>query len=212
MPSSKSVTATPFCKRCFKPLKVASFRGLFGIPSVCYDCYQELGPKWTRWKEGEVDCLALYDYNEAVRSTLYQFKGVGDIELASVFFAYPLPILRWLYHGYTLVPAPSSPSHNEARGFNQVVEMGKVLGLPILQALVKDEGAKQTDLSAEERTVVGKMIHLSSTKAVKGKKILLLDDVFTTGSTARACLRLLLKAGAKKVRLLVMAKTQFKGR
>lgn len=212
MPSSKSATATPFCKRCFKPIKVASFRGLFGTPSICYDCYKEFGPKWIRWKEGAVDCLALHDYNEAVRSSLYQFKGVGDVELASVFFSYPLPILQMLYHGFTLVPAPSSPSHNQARGFNQVEEMGKALGLPVLKALVKDEGTKQTDLSALERTAVGKMIHLAPKTVVKGKKILLLDDVFTTGSTARACLKLLARAGAKKLRLLVMAKTQFKGR
>lgn len=212
MPFSKSGTATPFCKRCFKPIKAASFRNLFGFPSLCFDCYAEFGPRWIKWKEAGADCLALFDYNEAVRSTLFQFKGAGDIELASVFFSYQLPILRLLYHGYTLVPVPSSPSHNEARGFNQVEEMGRCLGLPMVKALVKDEGMKQTELSGQERAAVGKMIHLVKKITIRGKKILLVDDVFTTGSTARACLKLLSQAGAKKLKLLVAAKTIWKGR
>ena len=164
MPSSRSNAATPFCRRCFKRLKENGLRFLFGFPPICKRCYQELSPKWIRWKEGGVGCLAIYQYNEAVRSTLYQFKGLGDIELASAFFGYQSPYLRLLYRHYWVVPIPSSPSHDKARGFNQVREMA----------------------------------------------VCLLDDVFTTGSTARACLELLKRAKPRKIRFLAMAKTMGK--
>ena len=86
------------------------------------------------------------------------------------------------------------------------------MGLPMVKALVKDEGMKQTELSGQERTAVGKMIHLVKNITIRGKKILLVDDVFTTGSTAKACLKLLSQAGAKKLKLLVAAKTIWRGR
>lgn len=207
MPSSRSNAATPFCRRCFKRLKENGLRFLFGNPPLCKRCYQELSPKWIRWKEGEVGCLAIYKYNEAVRSTLYQFKGLGDIELAPVFFGYPLPYLRLLSRLYSVVPVPSSPSHDQARGFNQVREMAACLGLPIIEALRKKEGAKQSDLPAKERAKVAELLELAHPELIQGKRVLLLDDVFTTGSTARACMELLKRAKPRKIRFLAMAKT-----
>ena len=210
MPSSRSNAATPFCRRCFKRLKENGLRFLFGFPPICKRCYQELSPKWIRWKEGGASCLAIYQYNEAVRSTLYQFKGLGDIELASAFFGYQSPYLRLLYRHYWVVPIPSSPSHDQARGFNQVREMAACLGLPIIDALRKKEGAKQSDLPAKERTKVGELLELAHPELIQGRRVLLLDDVFTTGSTARACLELLKRAKPRKIRFLAMAKTMGK--
>ena len=150
-----------------------------------------------RFKVGDVKAMALYEYSEAFRSALYQLKGCGDIELAKSFLSYFLPVLKLTFHGYVIVPAPSSKSHDERRGFNQVVEIAKPLGLPIINVLAKDEVEKQSSLSRELRLEVGKHIRL-------------LDDVYTTGSTVKACLRLLKLAKPKRLRVLVVAKTPTK--
>ncbi len=173
-------------------------------------CFEEFNCKWMRWKEGKVKCLALYDYNEKIRNTLYRFKGCGDIELKDVFFAYPINVLKLIYHGYVIVPAPSSASHNEERGYNQVIEMCKILKLPILDILLKTKESKQSDLSFYERQKVNKIIALKEKVDLSTKKILFVDDVFTTGSTTRACLNLLEKLHPKKLSCLIMAKTKFK--
>ena len=120
----------------------------------------------------------------------------------------PLDYLRFRYRGYVMVPAPSSKSHDEKRGFNQVVEMAKPLGLPLFDVLEKTADVKQSDLTAEERKEVWKVIALKRKGMLKDKKVLLLDDVFTTGSTIRACLKLIKKERPKKIAVLVMAKTE----
>ena len=155
-------------------------------------------------------CLALYFYNETIRTLLYQFKGCGDYELKDVFFAYPRHSLRLRFRGYHVVPAPSSRSHNEKRGFNQVQAMCECLQLPMLDCLEKTVDAKQSDLSAKERKKIGKYLAYRGPASLSDKKILLVDDVFTTGSTARGCLKLLASHHPKKLAFLTMAKTLLK--
>ncbi|MCR5491144.1 MAG: hypothetical protein K6F32_03345 [Bacilli bacterium] len=174
---------------------------------LCRKCYEEMGPKWIRWKIGKVQCTALYAYGGKIRETLYQFKGCGDYELYPIFFHFAAPVLRMKYHDYLVVPAPSSASHNEARGFNQVESMCKDLHLQIIHPLTKTAESKQSDLSARQRAEVGKIIDWVPHHNIKDRKILLVDDVYTTGSTIKACLKLLLAHGAKKVEVLVMSKT-----
>ncbi len=204
----KSAIATPFCKFCFKPIGEDSFlSGFLGDSTLCPDCYREMKPEWFKWKEGNVPCTALYFYNHTIRTMLYQFKGCGDYELKDAFFAYPRYLLRTIYRGYTIVPAPSSRSHNEKRGFNQVVAMCECLGLPLLDCLEKTVDAKQSDLSAKERAKIGKYLIYRGPKSLSKRKILLVDDVFTTGSTARGCLKLLAAHHPRKLAFLTMAKT-----
>lgn len=207
----KSVTATPFCKVCFKPIGEDSFlSGFVGASTLCPECYRLMKPEWFRWKEGNVPCTALYFYNPMIRTMLFQFKGCGDYELKDAFFAYPRYLLRAFYRGYTLVPAPSSRSHDEKRGFNQVAAMCECLGLPLLRCLEKTVEAKQSDLSAKERTKIGKYLAYRGPATLSKYKILLVDDVFTTGSTARGCLKLLSARHPRKLAFLTMAKTLLK--
>lgn len=116
--------------------------------------------------------------------------------------------MRMLYPGYTIVPAPSSKNHDDERGFNHVREMFSCLGLPMIHAIEKTDDRKQSDLDYRSRQEVGKHLRWVGGRSVSGKKILLVDDVYTTGATARNCIKLLKKHGASKIRVLVMAKTK----
>ena len=174
---------------------------------LCPRCYEGFSPRFEEWKEKGVPLLSVYPYS-AVKEILYQFKGCGDYELKDVFFDYPRDYIRIRYRDFVVVPVPSSKSHDEARGFNQVVEMAKPLGLPIYDVLEKTAEVKQSDLTAEERKEVWKVLAIRKRGLLKGKKVLLVDDVLTTGSTVRACLALIKKEKPKKMAVLTMAKTE----
>ena len=128
---------------------------------------------------------------------LFQFKGCADIELSSLFLGYQAPLLHVLYHGYTLIPAPSFSEKNEARGFNHVEAMFSPLKLPFLHPLIKIDDVKQADLHRDERQKIGQHLRYDETVDIRRKKILFVDDLFTTGATAKACCELLEKHGRR---------------
>lgn len=173
---------------------------------MCLRCYNSFAPKMTRFSTNGVPTYSLFPYNEAFRNALYRFKGCGDIELASIFTCRLSFFLPLLFAGYVIVPVPSSPGHDKKRGFNQVEEIAKTIPLPYVNALSKPFEHKQSDMSAEMRRKVKQFLRLAHPDRIRGKKILLLDDVYTTGSTCAACLDLLRNGGAKKTKALVLAK------
>jgi competence protein ComFC len=174
---------------------------------LCEDCFQQMGPYLREWKVDGFVVHSCYFYNETIRSLLYQFKGCFDVELADVFLFRQAPYFRLHYHGYTLVPAPSYQAKDEARGFNHVEAMFACLGLPFLKAIEKIDDVKQADNNYAERQKIGEHLHFKEGAVVRGLKILFVDDLFTTGATAKACAHLLKEHGAKKVEILVMGYT-----
>lgn len=110
-----------------------------------------------------------------------------------------------------LVPVPTTKRRLKRRGFNQAAVLAEGLsrawGLPLCNALTRaDERAAQVSLGADarRRNLTGCM---RASDAVVGKRILLVDDVYTTGSTAGEAARALLCAGAKSVSVAVCART-----
>lgn len=108
---------------------------------------------------------------------------------------------------------PSTKKRIKERGYNQAQEIAnefaKLVNIPCLEVLTKTkETAHQTELSRKERleNIIGSIAVLDKWQ-VKGKNALVIDDVFTTGSTISACAKALKKAGAAKVYGLTLAKT-----
>lgn len=115
---------------------------------------------------------------------------------------------------HLIVPVPLHISRLRQRGFNQAVLLGKVLSqqlsLPLLpDALVRIKRTEpQIKLSAAERRLnVKGAFTVKRTETVVGKRILLLDDVMTTGSTMDECAKELKKAGASTVIATTIART-----
>jgi len=112
-----------------------------------------------------------------------------------------------------LVPVPLHPRRRRERGFNQsevlAEEIGRRCGWRVAPgALVRrKETAAQPGLSAaaRRRNVAGAFA-VRRPAQIAGRVVVLVDDVVTTGATARACAQALRRAGAREVRLLTVAR------
>ena len=207
MRSQPSKARIDICKICFKPIEQNSFHSLiFKNPTICHDCLLKFGPVLDTFYIDDVKCFHLYFYNEKVQELLYQFKGCKDYELRTVFLEYYFTYLNLKFKGYEIIPAPSSKKSDEERGFNHVEEIFKILNLKMNKCIHKTKQRKQADLTTKEREKIGKYLVIDDVD-LKNKKVLLVDDVYTTGSTIKAMIKLVKEKGAKKVKVLLMSKT-----
>jgi ComF family protein len=110
-----------------------------------------------------------------------------------------------------IIPVPLSTKGLRERGFNQSLLLAKVVAdskkIPlVMDGLYKEKETRpQLGLSAKERAANLKGAFRAKGD-FKGKKLLLVDDVMTTGATARECSKQLLKAGAETVVVLTLAR------
>jgi ComF family protein len=107
---------------------------------------------------------------------------------------------------FYLIPVPLEIKRLKWRGFNQSEEIGKELAKSLKTPLVSDvlckikETLPQMELSVEKRKENIKGAFLVKNKEkIAGRKILLVDDVYTTGSTMNECARALKESGAKEI-------------
>jgi ComF family protein len=116
--------------------------------------------------------------------------------------------------GYLIMPVPLHPRRLRSRGFNQSLLLARCVAsktgsdLDFLSLRRTRFTKPQTELSSKERKKnVRKAFEVVAPEAVKGKTIVLVDDVATTGSTLNECAKALKKAGADSVLCLVLART-----
>lgn len=170
---------------------------------------------------------AAYCYKGAVRYAILRAKYEGEswtavelgVEMAAqlfgaeieMHFAEPTPCLpERPTLGYDcIVPVPAS---SRRRGYNVPERMAqplaRALGIPLLpHALCRIRAGKhQAGLPLDERLAnVAGAFRAQEPEAVEGKRVLLVDDVITTGATAAACAQALLSAGAESVFAVAMA-------
>lgn len=114
-----------------------------------------------------------------------------------------------------IVPVPLHPSKRRKRGYNQSEEFGKglseILEIPCTEKFLKRTKAtttqtRKTKLSRWEN--VSEVFEVYEREELKGKRILLVDDVVTTGATLEACGDKLLQAGCGDVSIACIAATQ----
>ncbi len=114
------------------------------------------------------------------------------------------------YH--LIVPVPLHPTRKRSRGYNQSEEFAKGLsmglGIPYTDSFVKRSVKTQTQTRKSKLNRwrnVSEVFEMKDAAAVKGKHILLVDDVVTTGATLEACAQALLEAGCSQISIACIA-------
>lgn len=187
------------CERCGKYLDSGQ--------KLCEDCRQNP-------PEFEI-ARAVGPYEEPFRISTKVFKFMGRKYLAhkmGLMMAEKVKAEPGFGKIDLIVPVPISPNSFLVRGFNQTDllarHIGKELGVKVDNNVifrVKDTPS-QTELSKEERQKnLLQAFEVRDEKKVLNKNILLVDDVYTTGSTGRECTRVLLNAGADRVCIITWA-------
>jgi len=195
---------SPLCPICGRPY--------FDSPSssdhVCGDCLL-LPPPYDGARSATL-------YSDTVRKRIHQVKFGGKL------YWIP-PLVELLVHCWNdwgvgeadaLVAVPLHVKRLQQRGFNQAAllaeVMGKRLNLPVRHDILGRPRwtEPQTRLKREERLKnVAHAFTVRSKLDVEGRVLLLIDDVFTTGSTVAACARTLKDAGASRVLALTVARS-----
>ena len=175
---------------------------------MCFSCLLECDPKFIDFKIEDIQGLSIYEYNEKLKELIYKFKGCYDIELKDVFL-YPYENeLSLIYKGYIIIPIPSYFEDDEVRGFNHVELIFSNLKLEMVKALEKVEKVKQSEKNQKQRQQIKKYLKVKNIDKIKNKKILLVDDICTTGSTLKAAIDLLKEAAPKDIKILVLCKRE----
>lgn len=200
-------TKRPFCKICFKDITSPSLTSLNKENiNICNDCFKKMEYSLKEEIYYEHKLIYLNNYTPFFSSLLIQYKETLDIELAPIFLERYSMLFHLLFFTYKLVLIPSSQSNIDRRGFNHLEEMTKCLNLEYLNVLYKEEGSPQKHLGHKQRLKSKSLFHIKQGNKITNKKILLFDDVLTTGTSLKACLDLIEKYKPKKVVILILSK------
>lgn len=207
-----SFITAPFCHACGFPFEFAVPAG--SSENLCAACLFDR-PEFTKARAALV-------YNDASRDIILGFKH-GDRVHAVV------PMVPWLRNAGAellgeadvIVPVPLHRWRLIRRRYNQAAVMGQFLAKStgvgfVADGLIRNRATQsQGHMNAKERHKNVKKafaVHPKRTGQIKGKKIILIDDVYTTGATVRECVRALLDGGAAEVSVLTLARVIKAGR
>jgi ComF family protein len=160
-------------------------------------------------------------YDEHSRDPILKLKHADRTDLAPLF-------VRWLSRAAAelleeaeaIAPAPLHPLRLLRRRYNQAAEiarpLAKLSGVPYLPDALVRRRATETQggkSGTHRRRNVAGAFHVPDRRRaqVEGRRILLIDDVLTTGATAEGCARALKRAGAARVDLAVLARVKEAG-
>lgn len=193
----------PLCERCGK-----SFTHEFATEYLCGDCL-----KSNRYFS-RARAVGMYNgiLRKAVHLFKYQLKNSLARPLGTLMVRRMESVLRdGPYH--TIMPVPLHPKRLRSRGFNQALSLARFVSncysIPLDRYnLVRTRWThSQVGLSVRKRraNVRGAFMLLKGAD-VKRKHILLVDDVYTSGSTVDECSRVLVNGGAQTVQILTLAR------
>ena len=200
----------PVCDRCGVPVAWTDTTPM----APCEACRLTGGPVTVRRSAGL--------HAGTLRSIIHAFKYDGRRSLRGLLAGWMREIgADWLLDTDAVVPVPLHPLRRWKRGFNQAADLADALGPPVLHALRRARRTRpQVELSRDVRlrglrgafTLARRTDGQPTRAAIRGRSILVVDDVITTGATVDACAAILQEAGARRVRALSAAQAVARGR
>lgn len=207
---SDSSEHSPICKNCWDGIKqysgpacsICATPLVSKYATICESCINN-SPKFSR-------VLNYGLYSGALAEAIHRMKFYGIRRLAKPLTRLLLDLQIPKHDG--VLPVPLSKKGLISRGFNQSLLISKMLSkelgiLLFTNTLLKiKDTLPQIGLNAKQRMKNIKGAFAVSSN-IKGLKLLLVDDVMTTGATARECSKALINAGAKEVIVITLARS-----
>jgi ComF family protein len=222
-----NISRLPVCEEC-----LSSIRPLAG--GLCSICGERLSGPYALFAEGEARCGlcrrmeppyvkagAYGSYESGLRELIHLLKYDGIRPAANVLgrmLAEAIAALQPLFSvgRMVMVPVPLHARKRRQRGFNQT----ELVARAALKLMTANRFALRPALerTRETQSQIGLSRHqrrenlrgafaVTMPEAIRGREVLLVDDVFTTGTTASECARVLRRAGATKVYVATVART-----
>lgn len=201
--SDVTPVSAPFCKICGDPVA-----GRVEHQFVCYSCSDK--------KPAFEQARSAVRYEGVVGKALRQLKYEKALWLVPDLEKLLFSCLKAEYSQQEfdlIIPVPLHPVHQRQRSYNQSDRLAKALGkhlkCPVKTNLLRRifPTISQTNLTAKDRlSNVANVFKYKKGTELIGKRILLVDDVMTTGATVGACAKTLRKGGAASVHVLTVAR------
>ncbi|SDI45135.1 ComF family protein [Natribacillus halophilus] len=189
----------PWCVHCSRPLPVTE---------SCGDC--ERWAKTKNWSGLLTRNVSLFLYDEHLQEVLSAYKYRGDVELAKMFADSLKQTYRKYFKKSIPVPIPLSEERLQERGFNQAAALAEYLPVaykPLLMRRVDEAKQSKRSRHGRLRGHVRPFAVREDVKSLTGQHILLIDDIYTTGTTLRKAAIPLLHHGAGQVSALTVARS-----
>jgi len=189
------------CEICGRPF--AFLAAEYQVENLCFDC--------KRWEEdehwsGSLDQnRSLYRYTDFTKEVMAKFKFRGDYVFTEIFADDLNQALKAFQYDY-IVPIPLSEERLYERGFNQAEALITTAGYKPTHLLSRIHTEKQSKKSRSERIHLQQVFQLDTDLNLNSKTIVLIDDIYTTGSTLRHAAKILKDNGAAKVYSFTLAR------
>jgi ComF family protein len=193
------------CSHCDQPF-VSAAATSWTPDHQCQNCLDR-PPAYAR-------AWTLYPYLPPLQDAICAFKYRGKFALAKPLAALMINAIPAEIDSGLILPVPLHPDRLRAREFNQSLLLADLLGRHLKRPVCATSlvrvlaSAPQTTLTRQER--LRNLRHafaIRNPEVLAGRHVLLIDDVFTTGTTLNECAKTLLKAGALSVSALTLART-----
>ena len=189
----------PYCMYCGKPIRRDE-------DEYCYDC----GRRSHYYESGR----AVWQHASMVRPAIYQFKYHNRRIYSRAFAremvkAYGMAIRKWQIA--IIIPIPLSKSRRRKRGYNQAEllakEIGRIMEIPVdTESLIRNKNTiPQKVMDARGRRKNLQHAFVWDGPRLRGGNVLLIDDIYTTGSTIDVAAKTVKLAGAEKVHFLTVS-------
>lgn len=189
------------CEQCDRPFETLNSKYISN--KSCYDCVRwEEDKEWSGYLQKN---HSIFTYNDFAKEVIARYKFRGDYILAKAFSPHIQEKLQKIDYDI-LTAIPLSDERLYERGFNQSEALIIEAGFTPINLLKRTHSEKQSKKSRADRIHLPQVFQIEEEAEISNKRVLLVDDIYTTGSTLRHAAKILKSAGAQSVASLTLAR------